>query len=101
MLIGKLACDIGIKNLHFYQKFNQNIRVLYNMFMKILRSLTLTLFVFGLIGWIYIVISATVHPQTLTWPLTHLLPWPREDTFGIICFGTSFVSFFIWNLIKK
>lgn len=68
--------------------------------MKIINAASITIFVFGLIGWIYIVISATFHPQTLSWQLTHLAPWPREDTFGIICFGTSFISFFIYNLTK-
>lgn len=69
--------------------------------MKIIKSLSLTGFVFGLIGWIYIVISATFHPETLSWQLTHFAPWPREDTFGIICFGVSIVSFFVWNLVKE
>lgn len=68
--------------------------------MKILKSLSLTGFVFGLLGWLYIVISATFHPQTLSWQLTHFAPWPREDTFGVVSFAVSFISFFIWNLIK-
>jgi len=41
-----------------------------------------------------------VHPETLTIQLTHFAPWPREDTFGVVSFAVSFVSFFIWNLIK-
>lgn len=68
--------------------------------MKILKALSLTLFIFGLLGWLYIAVVALVHPETLTIQLTHLAPWPREDTFGIICFAVSFVSFFIWNLVK-
>jgi len=68
--------------------------------MKLIRALSLTLFVFGLLGWLYIVISATFHPETLSWQLTHFAPWPREDTFGEISFAVSFVSFFIWNLVK-
>jgi hypothetical protein len=69
--------------------------------MKILKALSRTTFVFGLLGWMYIVISATFHPETLSWQLTHLTPGLREDTFGIICFITSFVSFFVWNLVKN
>ncbi len=65
------------------------------------RSLTLTLFVFGLCGWVYIALNAVFHPQTLHLPLTHLLPFPREDTFGVGCFLVSFISFFIWNLLKQ
>lgn len=68
--------------------------------MKILKSLTLTLFIFGLLGWIYIVINSEVHIQTLSMPLTHFLPYPREDTFGSISFLVSMISFFFWNLIK-
>ncbi|MEK7623510.1 MAG: hypothetical protein AAB408_02460 [Patescibacteria group bacterium] len=68
--------------------------------MKILRSLTLTLFVFGLLGWLYIVLNSAVHMETLKLPLTHFLPYPREDTAGIISFFVSMVAFFFWNLIK-
>ncbi len=68
--------------------------------MKYLKSLTLTGFVFGFAGWVYIVINATFHPQTLSWQLTHFAPWPREDTFGAICFAVSFVSFFVWNVLR-
>lgn len=71
------------------------------MKMKILRTLFLTLFVFGLLGWIYIVLNSEIHMWTLSMPLTHFLPWPREDTFGSICFAVSMISFFCWNLIKK
>ncbi len=67
---------------------------------KFLQALTLTLFVFGFAGWAYIAMNAVFHPQSLSWPLTHLLPYPREDTFGIVCFGLSAISFFVWNLIK-
>jgi hypothetical protein len=70
------------------------------MVIKIIKALSFSLFVFGLAGWIYIAESAWFHPWTLSEPLTHLLPFPREDTFGAICFGTSFVAFFVWNLIR-
>lgn len=69
--------------------------------MKVLRAFFLTLFVFGLFGWMYIAMNAVFHPESLSWPLTHLYPWPREDTFGIVCFAVSAVSFFIWNIIKE
>jgi hypothetical protein len=70
------------------------------MKMKILRSLSLTLFVFGLLGWIYIVLNSEIHMQTLSMPLTHFLPFPREDTFGAASFLVSSVSFFVWNLVR-
>jgi hypothetical protein len=68
--------------------------------MKIIQALSLTLFVFGFAGWIYIAGNAVFHPETLPMGLTHFAIWPREDTFGIICFVTSFISFFIYNLTK-
>jgi hypothetical protein len=68
--------------------------------MKIIQALSLTLFVFGLLGWIYIAAIALVHPATLTHQLTHFASWPREDTFGVVSFAVSFISFFIWNLVR-
>jgi len=67
---------------------------------KIVQAASFTLFIFGLLGWLYIAVISFVHPETLTIQLTHLAPWPREDTFGIVSFAVSFVSFFIWNLVK-
>lgn len=68
---------------------------------KLIRSISLTFFLFGLLGWIYIVLNSEIHPETLSWPLTHLLPYPREDTFGSICFLISMISFFVWNLARN
>ena len=67
---------------------------------KILKAASFTFFIFGLIGWFYIAGVALVHPQTLCLQLTHLTPWLREDTFGIISFAVSFFSFFIWKMVK-
>jgi hypothetical protein len=68
---------------------------------KVMQVLFLTLTVFGFAGWIYIVINSEVHPKTLGMQLTHFYKYPHEDTFGEICFAVSFVSFFIYNLIKE
>jgi hypothetical protein len=46
--------------------------------------------IYAFAGWVYIAANAVVHPESLPWPLTHLLPWPREDSFGIACFIISF-----------
>jgi hypothetical protein len=70
------------------------------MVLKIVRAATLTFFVFGLLGWIYIAAVVLVHPETLSMQLTHFAPWPREDTFGEISFAVSLISFFLWNLLK-
>jgi ABC-type sulfate transport system permease component len=68
--------------------------------MKLIKALAFTLFLFGLFGWIYIAGNAWFHPRTLPMALTHFAPYPREDTFGSICFIVSFVSFFVWNIIR-
>ena len=62
---------------------------------RIVQAASFTLFIFGLLGWLYIVANSLAHTETLTIQLTHFAPWPREDTFGIVSFAVSFVSFFI------
>jgi hypothetical protein len=69
--------------------------------MKLLKVVCETLFVFGFAGWVYIAFNAVFHMETLAMPLTHLLPFPREDTFGIICFGVSFIAFFVWRMLEE
>ena len=68
---------------------------------KVLKALFLSLFLFSLLGWLYIVLNSEVHPWTLGWRLTHFATWPHEDTFGEICFAVSFVSFFVYNLLRS
>jgi hypothetical protein len=68
---------------------------------KIYESLFLTLSIYGLLGWLYIVLNSAVHPESLSWPLTHFLPYPREDTAGIVSFIVSFLSFFGWNITRN
>ena len=67
---------------------------------KILKALSLSLFVFGFAGWVYIVINSEVHIQTLGKQLTHFAKWPHEDTFGEMCFAISFISFFVYQLLR-
>jgi len=67
---------------------------------RFFQALTLTLFVFGFAGWIYIVINSEVHIQTLGKQLTHFAKWPHEDTFGEMCFAVSFISFFAYQLLR-
>lgn len=68
---------------------------------QFVRALSFTVFVFGFAGWIYIAQNAVHHPETLALPLTHLLPFPREDIFGIVCFGLSFIALFIYRYLKE
>jgi hypothetical protein len=66
----------------------------------VIRAFAFTCFFFGFAGWWYIAQNAVHHPETLRLPLTHLMPWPREDTFGIVCFAVSFVSLFVYMLTR-
>jgi len=66
-----------------------------------MRALSFTIFVFGFSGWVYISQNAVHHPETLHLPLTHLLPFPREDTFGAICFTLSFIALFTYMYLKE
>jgi hypothetical protein len=59
-----------------------------------------SLFLFSTLGGLYIIGSALIHPQTLPIQLSHLTPWIREDTFGIMCWIISFISFISWNIIR-
>jgi hypothetical protein len=68
---------------------------------SVLKALTFTLFVYGSAGWVYIALNAVFHQETLHLPLTHLLSWPREDTFGAVCFGVSAISLFLYRILKE
>ncbi|HEX3081848.1 MAG TPA: hypothetical protein VHQ86_01200 [Candidatus Saccharimonadia bacterium] len=68
--------------------------------MKIFQAFLKTIWLYGFAGGAYICVNAWVHPWTLSWQLTHLTPWIREDTFGIICFVASAAAFFILQTIK-
>jgi len=68
---------------------------------RILRAFSFSVFVFGFAGWFYIAQNAVHHPETLALPLTHLLPYPREDTFGIVCFGLSFIALFVYMYVRE
>jgi hypothetical protein len=68
---------------------------------KIISALSFSVFVFGFAGWVYIAQNAVYHPETLPLPLTHLAPFPREDTFGAVCFVLSFVALFTYMYLRE
>jgi hypothetical protein len=67
---------------------------------RIVRALSFTVFIFGFAGWVYIAQNAAHHPETLAMPLTHFAPFPREDTFGAVCFGLSFIALFTYMYLR-
>jgi len=66
----------------------------------VLRGALRTLSLYSFAGWAYIAMNAVFHPATLHLPLSHLLPWPHEDTFGATCFVVSGLSFFGLQLLR-
>lgn len=68
--------------------------------MNIYQALLKTIWLYSLGGGLYICVNAWVHPESLEWQVTHLTPWLREDTFGIICFAASASAFFLLQLVK-
>jgi hypothetical protein len=71
-----------------------------NRGIKALAALSLSLAVYGMIGWVYVATCALVAPDTLHLPLTHLLPHLREDTSGVISFIVSFIGFVIYRVVQ-
>jgi hypothetical protein len=67
---------------------------------KAFRALSLALAIYGLVAWIYVAICSLAVPDTLALPLTHLLPWLREDTSGVLSFIISFVGFVSYRMIS-
>lgn len=46
-------------------------------------------------------LSALVAPATLALPLTHLMPWLREDTSGVLSFIVSFLGFVSYRISRR
>ena len=65
---------------------------------RTVRELFLATAVYGMVGWIYVAICSLAAPATLPLPLTHLLPWLREDTSGVLSFIVSFVCFSAYRM---
>lgn len=68
--------------------------------MKLFQALLQTIWLYGLLGGLYIVGNAWFHPESLPWQLTHLTPWIREDVFGMICFIASAGAYLLLQLMK-
>lgn len=59
----------------------------------VLRATLRTVFVYGLLVWIYLAVNSLTHPETLPRPLTHFLPWPSEADTAVTCFVLSAAAF--------
>ena len=66
-----------------------------------LEPVSLTMFVFGLLGWFYTVGIQITHPEWLSAPLAHYGIPPfncRVDDVGILSFAIAAFGFFVWHL---
>jgi hypothetical protein len=68
---------------------------------KVVREISLALAIYGMAGWIYVGLCALVAPATLALPLTHLMPWLREDTSGVLSFIVSFLGFISYRISRR
>lgn len=71
------------------------------MIRKVALVASRTLALYGFAAWVYIALVALVHPYTLGWQLTHFTKFPHEDTFGETSFVISFISFFVYNMLRS
>ena len=58
-----------------------------------------TIFLYGLIGWLYVVLIQITHPSWIYNPLAWWFPL-RVDYFGEICFVISIVGFVFMRWLK-
>jgi hypothetical protein len=67
----------------------------------VVRAVALTVFVFGLLIWVYVVIIQVTHPRWLVAPLSHVnffpLDWRLDET-GITAFAVAAVGFLVWQI---
>jgi len=68
------------------------------------RALYSTLFLFGLLTWLYVIAVQMAHPDWLYEPLTHIDVFPlnlRVDVTGIAAFVVAALAFFFLQLTPK
>ena len=68
-----------------------------------LQALALTIFLFGLLTWAYVVVIQVTHPDWISAPLAHYDVPPfnwRLDEVGILAFALAAFGFFVWRLEK-
>ena len=67
----------------------------------------LTMFVFGLLTWLYVIVFQFLHPHAVTGgALFSHLPFPpfdwRLDDVGMLSFAVSAIGFLVWRIqVKK
>jgi len=64
----------------------------------ILKIIGETLFLYGTVCWLYVIVISFLREEWLKMPLTHLTLWLRTDTFGIVSFILSIIGFILWRV---
>jgi heme/copper-type cytochrome/quinol oxidase subunit 3 len=71
---------------------------------KFCRAIFSTVFLFGLLTWLYVIAVQVTHPDWMAEPFTHLDVFPlnlRVDLTGIVGFIASALSFLLWRLAQE
>jgi hypothetical protein len=67
----------------------------------LLRPVASTMFVFGLLVWLYVIAIQITYPDWVSMPFSHLnfppFNW-RLDEVGMLAFAVAAVGFFVWQL---
>jgi len=66
--------------------------------------MALTMFVFGLLAWVYVIAVQLTNPEWLPLPFSHhdFPPFNmRLDDLGILSFAVAAFGFFVWQLEKE
>lgn len=67
----------------------------------LLRAVALTVFVFGLLVWVYVVVIQVTHPIWVVEPFSHVNIFPfnwRLDEVGMAAFAVAAVGFLVWQI---
>jgi hypothetical protein len=67
---------------------------------RLISAVSLGATIYGLLLWVYVAICGIVVPYTLSLPLTHLIPFLREDTSGDLGFAISSMGFIVYHFIN-
>jgi len=66
-----------------------------------MRAVPLTVFVFGLLVWGYVVLFQVVYPDWVSLPFSHIgifpLDW-RLDDVGMVAFAVAAAGFLMWRI---
>jgi hypothetical protein len=91
----------AIETSKTHNQRGQNMKTNLNIIVAIIKVVGQTLFLFGLLGWIYGVLVQLIHPRWLPLQLSHLTTWIRVDTFTILSFILSALGFLLWRITRE